>query len=444
MTPRTTRSTAAILVVVLALLVIWSFYNLDADARASGIAPSKAVASYLAEGNGAFVAALAPNDLCNCTQVSGGNATLFPSITQTITTTLGTTLYLDVPATITTLDHFIVTLSSTAWSKTVYSSPVNQTTVTAKGSVSTQNQYTFNVSETESLISSIENTTRFPVNPVWLTLSASVVETVAVGAASGTLSISSVGNFTFFPLSITTAFHHPTTTGTIDAPPGTDEAIPLSAFAFVAISGLALVCAVTWYLRASTRSRNAGGEPAADLEELIAPFEEVIAETATVPDPAATVMIDRWEGLVKISDTLGKPILRPAAAKPSQPRTSFYVLDGDIGYLYRYRRNASDAGPPRSSIADLPGAPGTTLRRVRAVAGRIEALQPDDARFPRALARFRRVRALVQAHRWVEAESALAELELMLGSAEGAGSDAPTGPDSASDGPAASRGQVRR
>lgn len=413
--PNPLRTVAAVLVVVLALLTIWSAYNLYADEQAARTPSPVPVASYVGRGNGSFVATLSPNVLCNCTEVSGGNVTLFPSITRSIAVTLQTSVTVGVPASISTADRFTVTLSSNVWSKSIYSSPINLSSTADSTFASTEDRYTFNISSVESQISAIENATHYLANSVWLTMTSEDLVSVTVAGATGTLSVGSAGNFTFLASSIQTAFPSRILIGAIDGPAPPDGSIPATAYVFLALTAGGLLGSVVWLATLSSRTGKDGDEPIPALEDLIAPYEEVIAETATVPDPAATVRIDRWEGLVKISDTLGKPILRPSAGKPLPQRTSFYVLDGDIGYLYRYGASGSEPGPPPSTAADLPGGPSATLRRVRGVAARIESLDPADARFPRALARFRRLRALIQARRWVDAERVLAEIEQSLG-----------------------------
>ena len=413
--PNPLRTVAAVLVVVLALLTIWSAYNLYADEQAARTPSPVPVASYVGRGNGSFVATLSPNVLCNCTEVSGGNVTLFPSITRSIAVTLQTSVTVGVPASISTADRFTVTLSSNVWSKSIYSSPINLSSTADSTFASTEDRYTFNVSSVESQINAIENATHYLTSSVWLTLTSEVLVSITVSGVTGTLSVGSVGNFTFSPSSILTGFPSRTLTGEIDGPAPPDATIPATAYILLAATAGGLLASVLWYATLSSRTEREGDDPIPALEDLIAPYEEVIAETATVPDPAATVRIDRWEGLVKISDTLGKPILRPSAGKPIAQRTTFYVLDGDIGYLYRYGVRGSELGAPSSTAADLPGGPGATLKRVRSVAARIESLEPADARFSRALARFRRLRALIQARRWVEAERVLAEIEQSLG-----------------------------
>lgn len=408
------RTVAAVLVVVLMLLTIWSAYNLYSDVRASHTSAPVRVAVYAARVNGSFVAQLAPNTLCNCTEVAGINMTLFPSITRVINATVGTDITVDVPATITMTDVFSVTLSSGVWSKSIYTSPPNQTSVSDTTFASTQDRFASNVSSVEREIASIENSTQYPATSVSVTLASEVLVSIAVSGTTGTLSLESTGNLTFFPDHIQTGFATRSFNGDVYAPGPPDGAIPASAYLLVAIMAVGLIASVIWFAALSSPRGTKDEEAIPALEDLIAPYEEVIADTASVPDPAATVRIDRWEGLVKISDTLGKPILRPSGGKPLAYRTSFYVLDGDIGYLYRYGVSGPEPGPSVSTAADLPGGPHETLRRVRVVASRIESLPPSDARFPRALARFRRLRALIQAHRWIEAERVLSELEASL------------------------------
>lgn len=412
--PRALRTVAAVLVVVLVLLAVWAVYNFYSDARAASTPVARTVASFSGAGQGGFVASLLPNDLCNCTQISGGNITLFSSITQWINVSLESSVTLSAPGTISLVDHFAVILSTAAWSKTLYgafneSGPVAGTTATVR------DQFSINVSSLENLTKQIDEQLDYESPEATLSLSQMVEGTVSVDGISGIATVSPLANFTFTSATLSSGILQPTSTGVLQTTTGTDGPIPWSAYAALIVTAGSLLAALTWYV---SLVRRPGTEEDAlpDLEELIAPYEEVIAETRTAPDPAVVVPIERWKDLVKISDTLGKPILRPMARLPSAKRTDFYVIDGDVGYVYRHRSGGS------TPIHGLPGAvhaqtPADLLDRVRAVAAQTAALSADDLRYRNAVARFRQIQALLQGRRWPEAERALDELEGFLGPA---------------------------
>jgi Family of unknown function (DUF5305) len=412
--PRSLRTFAGVLVVVLVLLTIWSAYNLYSDARAASTPTARTVASYSGVGQGEFVASLLPNELCNCTQITGGNTTLFSSITQWVNVSLESSITLSTPGTISLVDRFGVILSTLEWTKTLYST-INESGPVDGTSAMAQDHYSINVSALENLTKQIDQQLDYTNPEAILTISESVEGTVSVGGVSGIATVAPLVSFTFDTATLSSGILQPTSEGVLQTTEGTDGPIPWSAYVLVVAASGTLLAALGWYLTLSPRA-GTEEETLPDMEDLIAPYEEVIAETRTAPDPAMIVSIERWKDLVKISDTLGKPILRPMARPPSAKRTSFYVIDGDVGYLYRY--HSGEPTPNRGEQGTVnPTTSADLLERVRTVADRTAALPADDPRYRNAVARFRRVQALLQAHRWPEAEKALSELEGFLGSA---------------------------
>lgn len=75
------------------------------------------------------------------------------------------------------------------------------------------------------------------------------------------------------------------------------------------------------------------------IQELMDPFEDIIVEAAQEPTPRGqtTVTMKTLEDLVKIADTLSKPIIhfqKPSAAETKEPIDIFYVLDDITRYEY--------------------------------------------------------------------------------------------------------------
>ena len=91
----------------------------------------------------------------------------------------------------------------------------------------------------------------------------------------------------------------------------------------------------------STRKSN--GNRTAPLEEAIKPYREVIVGTRT-PPPLEHLEIREWADLVRVSDTLGKPILRFSPG-PTDGGHVFYIRDGSTTYLYDYDFRAPQGGP---------------------------------------------------------------------------------------------------
>jgi len=107
-----------------------------------------------------------------------------------------------------------------------------------------------------------------------------------------------------------------------------------TSYAFCAAT-LSALATTGW---AYTRKMKTVIKPPKPIEEIIAPYEEVIAESAGEPiykGQTATITIRNLEDLVKVADWLGKPVL--SYEKTSSPESNestrvFYVLDGTTRY----------------------------------------------------------------------------------------------------------------
>ena len=67
---------------------------------------------------------------------------------------------------------------------------------------------------------------------------------------------------------------------------------------------------------------------------LTRPYMEVIAATSSLPKGELQVVMEKWEDLVKVADTLGKPILEFVDKGQGFTRYLFWVLDGQTTYVY--------------------------------------------------------------------------------------------------------------
>jgi len=191
------RTVAAVLVLAFVLLSIWAGYFLLSELRGSSSSVSTPLADYLMEGRGNFTAALRPNDLCNCTQATGGNSTLFPAITQTINVTLATSTSVSAPATIVTTDVFAVSLSTAAWSKPIYVA-LNHTSLATGAPSERVDEYSVNVSQIMALISFIDGQLNYQTTQAWLTLTSTVVSTITVQGISDSPGSTTTANLRSF------------------------------------------------------------------------------------------------------------------------------------------------------------------------------------------------------------------------------------------------------
>jgi len=128
-----------------------------------------------------------------------------------------------------------------------------------------------------------------------------------------------------------------------------------------------------------------GPVPLPDLERLIEPYEEVIARTTREPGGTMVLPVDKWEDLVKVADTLGRPILRPVGTSGNPRGVDFYVYDGTVAYLYRHPAatggEGPKGGPPSAgrSPGTVPPSPSATPPAPVRASGPVPSARPPTA-----------------------------------------------------------------
>jgi len=347
------RSNASILVVVFVLVTVWASYNLSSQLTAAPVtSPSSTPAlTYDALGSYYYVADLAPNHLTNSTSVTGTNGTLFTSITRWINVTFldGVTLS---PATEVRLaDRFVVTLSTPDWSKPLVETAQQNASSNTSG-LTVTDQYDLNVSWVENLTQSIDAQLDYYPSQFEVTLAPVVAGTITLSSGEAPLLMRPFLNLTFtesyLGSLITAVGSSALQRGQIDGPAvssdGTDGSALDYAYLFLAASLGALSVSLALFF--STR-KGTKPEKLPDLDTLIEPYEEVIARTTREPRASTMLPVERWEDLVKVADTLGRPILRPVGRPTGAAGSSFYVVDGSVAYEYRYpsSRHAEETRP---------------------------------------------------------------------------------------------------
>ena len=351
------RWIAPVLVVVFALVTVWAGYNLSSQLSAPR--PSSSTTPVLTfEGSGSYfyVATLAPNDLYNSTTVSGTNLTLFAPITRWVNVTFVDGVTLDSPAAAQLVDHFSVTLSTPAWSKTI-DQGVQENSSANSTSLRVVDRYDLNVSWAENLTQTIDAQLGYSPSQFTVTLAPTVAGDITIGSEVAPLSMSPLLNLTFAGTLITPkgGFANVqdkiySSNGSVDAAGGgavTEAYLYLA----VSLSALAVSIGLLWATRRSTRS-----SALPDLETLIEPYEEVIARTSREPQASMIFPVEQFEDLVKVSDTLGRPILRLVGRADDPSGTSFYVVDGTIAYRYGY---PSTGSRPEEGLAPTSEPTGT-------------------------------------------------------------------------------------
>ena len=347
----------AVFVVVAVLLTAWASYNLVRQTSASkGSSSAPPVMAYGGSGSYVYVATLAPNDLYNSTTVTGTNVTLFAPITRSINVTFVDGVTLTSVAATQMVDHFSVTLSTPAWSKTI-DQAVQQRASANSTSLAIVDRYGLNVSWVENLTQTIDSQLGYSSSQFTVTFAPTVTGAVTLGNGTAPLSLSPFLNLTFAGSLITPNGLEANFQGgvpTADGPTGSTNAVGvIDAWVFLAASvgGLAAALGLLWVSWNPGRSLTIP-----DLDTLTEPYEEVIVLTSKVPDATTTLPVERWDDLVKVSDTLGRPILRPLNGPGGRPGTSLYVVDGQVVYTYNHpsAETLREEAPDRTSEL-LPG-----------------------------------------------------------------------------------------
>jgi hypothetical protein len=105
----------------------------------------------------------------------------------------------------------------------------------------------------------------------------------------------------------------------------------VSYVSFAGSVGLLAVC-VFYALRLGKPAH----KEADDLEIKTRPYREVIAEVQNPQKGKRQVTMKTWEDLVRVSDTLGKPILKFDQEEAGIVHRVFCVLDGETSYHYEF------------------------------------------------------------------------------------------------------------
>ena len=373
-TPRT-RRIAAILAVAFLLTAVWAGFYLYSEVHPANGGPSApTLASFSGDAVGSFAASLSPSYLYNnSTEISGGNVTLFSSITNWINASVDYSFTANRTVSLTLVETFAVVLSTPVWSKTLYST-VNSTSVPATENTTLAFAYDANVSSVVALATAIDNQLGYSGPGYALTLEPTITGNVGVDGFVGSFQSAPFLNFSFTGALISPSGLTHAASGTVLGP------VPSSALSLsAAVVPVAALMGSIGGLGGSTwiATRRPEEAPLPPLDELIRPYEEAIALVSAAPAEVATTPVRTFPDLVKIADILGKPILRPAT--PESARTSFYVVDGRVSYAYRYpSEGPPGAGPePTTPAREYSARSAELARRLRNDLLALEARRPE-------------------------------------------------------------------
>ena len=420
LSPRT-RRIGAVLVVVFVLTTVWAAYYLYSETHpATGASSGTVVAVYSQSSTGSFAASLRPSVLYNnSTEVHGGNITLFTPITNWINASIYYVLQTNRTATISLAEDFAVTLSTPVWEKTLYSyfatSDYSGAT-TANLSI----PYAINVSNVVSLANTIDSQVGYQGSGYTLSLDPFVSGVITAGGVEQSVSSEPRLNFTFAGSIISPSGLSYGSSGSLvaPAPPTTTDGLAAIAPYLALVGSVGGLGGSAWV--ATRRPAEEGVPP---LDELIEPYQEAIAATVRAPPEAIVTPVESFPDLVKIADTLGKPILRPTANADAPP--TFLVVDGLVAYRYEYPVPTPATGPsaPAGALARSPNeglggeAPGRLIGRLQQEVTRLRGLTLDRATDATARRHVRRALDLIQLGYELQAETEIDALSDVLNAA---------------------------
>jgi hypothetical protein len=299
---------------------------------------SMEVFTYTQKGSYDYVATLRPNLLYNTTLLRKGEGTLFTPITRTINVTFTYELEVDKPAAMDFRETYTVMLSSEAWNRTMHQSQTKTITKEGQELVLTRS-FQFNITEVMNLIRRIEEEIGYRAPRYKIE-----IRPVIEGNLTALGEKAAVRFLPFLNLTITPDIRGEggriTIEGTDYGQRGVankmvtsqdDVTIRNRQISYVALaSSLTALSASLWFTK-----RPAKRSPEQELQRVTQPYREVIARTNTPPKGQRVIAMESWEDLVKVADTLGKPVLYFINRAEAGEEHLFYVLDGPTCYIYR-------------------------------------------------------------------------------------------------------------
>jgi len=302
--------------------------------------------TYANYGTYSYVASLKPNIVYdNKTTLEPGEGPVYRRITNYVDINFTYTFEGSLPTNLTIQYQLTEYVETPQWTKTIYELP--RRTITANGTETTLtiNSIPFiNVSSVFDLVKAVQADTGLSISAysanirIEMYIEAETNERVINESFSPTLKMEFESSREEGDVISISGLEHSksdqiTKTETIYyswVKSQRDISIVLSTAIF---SGLIIV---TWMFM--TTRPHKPPKPEKLLEDFIAPYEEIIAETIQEPSvekprlaPVTTIIVETMEDLVKIAEILGKPILH--TYQPPENHI-FYVFDGTTRYEF--------------------------------------------------------------------------------------------------------------
>ncbi len=355
----------AVLIVLAACAGYWIAYD---ESHASQT-PVSTTFQYEETGVYSYVAELKNNSLYGPVNLTNPNATLFYGITSWLHVTYVYHITLDRVVNTTVNAEVPVVLESSVWSKPLGAQNATFAATGARGATLAVT-YDLNVTSVVSLVSSIVNDTGYQPDAFAVRFSPTVTTSVDTGGTVAPVEFASTLALNFTSQQIVPSALLSSARGAhtiLGSPTGGVPGIWGNAYLPIGILVASLGAAGYLGLRPSGGSDR---HPRSRLEADLRAYRDEIAETDTPPPRQPSVEVRSWADLVKVADTLGRPILRLADATGGAREGSvFYVLADSVAYVYRIEE-ADRPGEPtglRGPSRDAPGPAGSV--DIRAAVG---------------------------------------------------------------------------
>jgi len=324
-----------VVVVFVALLTVFAAYAVVyAQGLTSETSSTVTVGTYSLDGSYNYLAALKPNQVYNATTLSQGEGTLFVAITKSINVTYTFTVLMSQQGDVNVGASCLVTLSGGMWNKTLdQSSTTMQATDTNTATLSMS--HVFNVTQIVALAKQIgaelQYATPSYVMQVRPTVSGSLVE------AGRTVPVYFVA-----PLNLTVANGVISPSGVSHVRQGNITSVLIVTngstytyrYVFYAILGASLVLLGLNLFYVFRIEKKKAPPTADDVTSLTQPYREVIATTTSLPEAESRLVMEKWEDLVKVADTMGKPIFEFVDRGDGFTHHVYWVQDGNTTYLF--------------------------------------------------------------------------------------------------------------
>ena len=340
-----------ILTLFLALTTVFSLYAVEYTQGLPTTQTSSQVDStYVLRGNYDYVATLAPNLLYNTTVQTLGNGDLFVSITKSINVTFTLTLSSTAPADATVDSRYVATLWGGAWNTTL-DRGANETRMQNGNSVVISKTFQFNMTMIQQLIKGLEVQLKYIAPLYVIEIRPAISGSLSTSGRTVNLDMPAPFNLTMSNGVISANGTEYSQNGTITSPINVSDTdnIRLHTISYLAFSvslGGTAACGI--YSVRPGRGKKTANQ-AEELEIATRPYREIIAASKSPPEGERRITMEKWEDLVKVADTLGKPILEFNGWKPDAgPQHVFYVSDSGAHYVYELKleREPKKRGKP--------------------------------------------------------------------------------------------------